>query len=173
VRSAHQERLRCPGPMVSGAARSAAQSACSHVCAPVLKLHALSTQQPRPAAFRNGTASPLSEVSSDIVESTARPSACLAEAAEAHAVRGPAGVAGHRGRRGARRGALVRARPPLRAHLALLARQHAALGPWRRAVAGRHVLLRIRALQNLRFCRLRGGRRCSQSTQPEPASAPP
>ena len=92
---------------------------------------------------------------SDAGKSTARPSACLAQAAGAHAVRGPAGVAG---RRGARAGALGHARPPLRAHLALLARQLAALAVRRRAVTGRHVLLRIRALQRLRFCRLRGGR---------------
>ncbi len=122
------------------------------LCSMTRKQH---TTAPAPHSATVQQAHYHNEHPSDAGKSTARPSACLAQAAGAHAVRGPAGVAG---RRGARAGALGHARPPLRAHLALLARQLAALAVRRRAVAGRHVLLRIRALQRLRFCRLRGGR---------------
>ena len=171
MRSAHGERLRRPEPTVSEAARGAAQSACSQISAPVLNcthtahdMHAYSTRQPPAAAFRHGQQAVVrSEQPSNIIKSTAGPSACLAEAAGAHELRWPASMAGPGDRRGARAGALGRARPPLCALLALLAGRSAVLRRW--AVAGRHILLRIRALQNLSFCRLRGRRRCSQSTQ--------
>jgi hypothetical protein len=109
-----------------------------------------------------------SEHPSNIIKVHCPPSACLAQAAGAHAVRRPAGVAGLRGRRGARAGALVRARPPLRA---LLVGRGAALALRRQAVCRRHVLLHKRAFRVSGSADSGGGRHCIHKVHSPPLTS--